>query len=276
VAERYRFGGGGAGNVGPGLVNALQTPVTGVEGVTNERSAVGGRDEQALADLQEQAPAELRRRSRAVTAEDFASLAEQAGGVARATAIPLAHPDYPGVAVPGAVTVAIVPDSDDRPPVPSDDLIRQVCRYLDQFRLLTTEVYVKGPAYTPVKVHAAVSAKAYAAFDEVAHRIEEAIDGYLAPLTRTAPAAAAASSADGTAAGAGAARIGGWPFGRDLHPTSLFAVILGVPEVVSVDSLSLTVGTRPVTNLREPIGLPADGLPFGAGHDISVTSEQDR
>jgi predicted phage baseplate assembly protein len=275
VAERYRFGGGSAGNVGPGLVNALQSPVTGVEGVTNERPAVGGRDEQALADLQEQAPAELRRRSRAVTAEDFASLAEQAGGVARATAIPLAHPDHPGIAVPGAVTVAIVPDSDDRPPDPSDDLIRQVCRYLDQFRLLTTEVYVKGPAYTPVKVHAAVSARAYAAFDRVAREIEQAIDRYLAPLTRTA-SPAAAGAADGVVPAAGSPRIGGWPFGRDLHPTSLFAVILGVPEVVSVESLSLTVGTAPVTNLRDSIVLLADGLPYGAGHDISVTSEQDR
>jgi predicted phage baseplate assembly protein len=275
VAERYRFGGGAAGNVGSGLVNALLTPVTGVEGVTNERPAVGGRDEQALADLQEQAPAQLRHRGRAVTAEDFAVLAAQAGGVARATAVALAHPDHPGVAVPGAVTVAIVPDSDDVPPVPSDDLIRQVCRYLDQFRLLTTEVFVTGPAYTPIRVHAAVSAKAHAAFDEVAHEVEEAIDRHLAPLTRGEPPAATEACAPGETAPS--ARAGGRPFGRDLHPTSLFAVILGVPDVVSVDSLSLTVGTTPVTDLRPAIVLPPDGLVYGApGHDISVTSELDR
>jgi predicted phage baseplate assembly protein len=257
VAARYRFGGGAAGNVAAGQVNALLTPVTGVDRVSNERPAVGGRDEQALADLQEQAPAQLRHRGRAVTAEDFAVLAAQAGGVARATAVALAHPDHPGVPVPGAVTVVVVPVSSDVPPVPSDDLVGSVCGYLDRFRLLTTEVFVTGPAYTPIKVQAAVSAKAYAAFDQVARQVQEAIDRYLAPLSDEPP--------------------GGRPFGLDLHPTSLFAVILGVAEVVSVDSLSLTVGTTPWADLRKPIVLPADGLVYGApDHDISVTSELDR
>jgi predicted phage baseplate assembly protein len=276
VAKRYRFGGGTAGNVKPGNINALLSPITGVQGVTNERPAVGGCDEQALPDLIEQAPAELRRRSRAVTAGDFASLAMQAGGVARATAVALAHPDHPDVPVPGAVTVAIVPDSADVPPIPSDDLIRHVCQYLDQFRLLTTEVYVKGPAYKAIKVHAAVSANAYAAPDDVARKVQEALDRYLAPLIRNAPADAAQQSATGDTAPAASAS-GGWPFGRHLHPTSLFAVISGVPGVTSVDSLSLTVGTTPVTDLRQPIMLRPDGLVYGVpGHDISVTPEQDQ
>jgi predicted phage baseplate assembly protein len=278
VAERYRFGGGAAGNVGAGQVNALLTPVTGVEGVHNERPAVGGRDEQALADLQEQAPAQLRHRGRAVTAEDFAVLAAQAGGVARATAVALAHPDHPGVPVPGALTVAVVPDSDEVPPIPSDDLIRQVCAYLDRFRLLTTEVFVTGPAYTRIKVQAAVSAKANAAFDQVARQVGAAIDRYLAPLTSGEPPAAAEACAPSeTAAAAPSARIGGRPFGLDLHPTSLFGVILDGAEVVSVESLSLTVGTTPWPDLRTPIVLPPDGLVYGApDHDISVTSELDR
>lgn len=92
--------------------------LTGVAGVTNERPAVGGRDEQTVDELIREAPLRLRCRERAVSAEDFTALALQAGGVAHATALPLVHPDHAGVEVPGAVTVVIVPDQDDPPPIP--------------------------------------------------------------------------------------------------------------------------------------------------------------
>ena len=284
LAVVYRAGGGAAGNVAAGALTTLLSPVAGIDSVTNEQSAVGGRDQQDLEDLKRQAPAELRRRSRAVTAEDFATLAGEAGSVARATAIALAHPDHPGVEVAGAVTVVIVPDADEVPPIPSDSLIHEVCQYFQQYRLITTELFVKGPAYTQVKVDAAVSAHSYAAFDVVSKEVQDAINHYLAPLTRDTPSAAPVPPATSTAAvQAGtpvetppAEVIGGWDFGRDLHPTSLYSVILGVPDVVSVDSLALTVGTQPWDRLEDPVVLPPDGLFYGLDHDIAVTPERDR
>ena len=284
LAVVYQAGGGAAGNVAAGALTTLLSPVAGIDSVTNEQSAVGGRDQQDLEDLKRQAPAELRRRNRAVTAEDFATLAGEAGSVARATAIALAHPDHPGVEVAGAVTVVIVPDADEVPPIPSDSLIHQVCQYFQQYRLITTELFVKGPAYTQVKVHAAVSAHSYAAFDVVSKGVQGAINHYLAPLTRDTPSAAPVPPATSTAtvqAGTPvetppAEVIGGWDFGRDLHPTSLYSVILGVPDVVSVDSLALTVGTLPWDRLEDPVVLPPDGLFYGLDHDIAVTPERDR
>lgn len=116
VANVYRYGGGTSGNVGIGKINA---PV-GLEGVEaiNERPAFGGRDEQSIEQLQlkEEASAILRSRNRAVMAEDFAALAAKAGGVAKATALPLAHPDFPETEAPGTVTVVIVPESDEDAP----------------------------------------------------------------------------------------------------------------------------------------------------------------
>jgi predicted phage baseplate assembly protein len=284
LAVVYQAGGGAAGNVAAGALTTLLSPVAGIDSVTNEQSAVGGRDQQDLEDLKRQAPAELRRRNRAVTAEDFATLAGEAGSVARATAIALAHPDHPGVEVAGAVTVVIVPDADEVPPIPSDSLIHQVCQYFQQYRLITTELFVKGPAYTQVKVHAAVSAHSYAAFDVVSKGVQDAINHYLAPLTRDTPSAAPVPPATSTAtvqAGTPvetppAEVIGGWDFGRDLHPTNLYSVILGVPDVVSVDSLALTVGTLPWDRLEDPVVLPPDGLFYGLDHDIAVTPERDR
>ncbi|HEY7422856.1 MAG TPA: putative baseplate assembly protein, partial [Gemmataceae bacterium] len=111
VAEQYRYGGGTAGNLGAGQIKAPLTNLVGLE-VQNKRPAVGGRDEQNLDELREQAPAQLRCRNRAVTRDDFRALAVQAGGVARAEAFPLGHPDFPdpAVKIPGVVSVVIVPD----------------------------------------------------------------------------------------------------------------------------------------------------------------------
>jgi predicted phage baseplate assembly protein len=259
IAREYRYGGGTAGNVGVGLINTPLTSLVGVEEVTNEWPAVGGRDEQDVEELKEQAPRVLRSRNRAVTDEDFTALAEQAGGVAKATTIPLAHPAHPGVEVPGAVTVVIVPDNEDIPPRPSSDLIRHVCRYLNRFRLLTTEVYVKGPAYQAIKVEARVAAQPYAAFDAVALDVVAALNGFLDPLGREA------SNSNGQPTGER-----GWRFGQELYPTSLYSVILGVDGVAAVPSLALIVNGRPHDNLTQPVIVPLDGLVYGADHEITV------
>lgn len=269
IAREYRYGGGTAGNVGTGLINTPLTGLMGVEKVTNERPAVGGRDEQKVEELREQAPRVLRSRNRAVSVEDFAALARQAGGVARATAIPLAHPDHPGVQVPGAVTVVIVPDSDDVPPRPSSDQIRSVCRYLDRFRLLTTEVYVKGPDYRAIKVEARVAAKPYAAFDAVAQDVIAALNAYLDPLGR--------QSSNGNTTNSNAERTKeGRPFAQELYPTSLYHVILGVENVAAVYNLAVTVNGHPHEDNTAPVPVPLDGLVYGVDdHEIVVVPQKD-
>ena len=208
VATEYRYGGGDAGNVKVGEISTLLTAIPGIDAVTNNRPAVGGADEESPESLARTAPKILRHRNRAVTADDFAELARQAGGVAKATALDLAHPDYPDVEVPGAVTVVVVPTSpeiEDRKPEPSPDLLRSVCAHLDKYRLLTTEVYVKGPEYQAITVEAVIEAEPYASFDAVARDVTDALDEYLDPLGRktvrpeddlpgaAAPAAPAAS-----------------------------------------------------------------------------------
>ena len=277
IARRYRYGGGAAGNVGVGLINAPLTALVGVEQVTNERPAVGGRDEQSVEEFKEQAPGLLRSRNRAVTAEDFAALALQAGNIAKATAIPLAHPEHPGVEVPGAVTVVIVPDTEDIPPQPSQDLIQHVCEYLNGYRLLTTEIYVKGPIYQAIRVEARVAARPYEAFDEVSRQVSQALNEYLDPLGR--------SKSKPTANGNGAdqaERIDtvqsqrGYKFGQELYPTNLYGVIQDVDGVAAVLHLTVTVNGRPHDNLTQPVIVPLDGLVYGADHEIIVEPSQDR
>lgn len=273
IAREYRYGGGLTGNVGAGLISTLLTSVEGVEKVTNEQAAAGGRDEQSLDDLKAKAPEVLRHRNRAMSAEDFTALAKEAGGVTKATTLPLAHPDfpYPEVQVPGAVTVVIVPGTPESsldppatepatgnivpatpesPPVPSPELLRQTANYLDAARLITTEVYVRGPRYLAIKVETKVVAKPYAAFGKVEADVKKALNQRLDPL--------------------------GWPFGRELYPTGLYDVIYRVKDVVAVTHLRLFVNGLPHERLEEPVKVPLDGLVYGTSdHDITVVPEVD-
>jgi predicted phage baseplate assembly protein len=248
VASSYRSGGGAAGNVGPGQIDALLAAVAGTDAVVNERAAEGGSDEERVEDLKRRAPSVLRHRGRAVTPEDFAALAKRAGGVADAIAIGLAHPDHPDVDVPGAVTVAVLPEAGGYPPTPSEQLLHHVCSHLDRYRLLTTELFVKGPTYQAVSVEALVTADPQAALDAVERDVVATLDERLDPRR--------------------------WPFGDELFPTSLYSDIHDVAGVAAVKQMSILLDGRP-RDLTEPVRVPPDGLVYGTAHRITVARQED-
>ena len=256
IALEYRYGGGARGNLaGAGKISSPLTNLIGVDKVTNERPAVGGDEEQTLDEILRNGPSIIRRRDRALTPEDFCSLAKEMGGIAQAAALPLFHPDHPGVEVPGALTVVVVPRNDDKPPKPSSDLIAALCQKFDEKRLLTTEVFVKGPRYSEIRVEARVAAKPSASFDAVTLAVLKALDKALDPREAT--------------------------FGADLSPTSLYGTILQVADVTGVLTLNIYVdGRRHADNTGhndlKPITVPKDGLLFGNNHFITVEPATDR
>lgn len=265
VARRYRYGGGTAGNVAAGLINLPLSTLNGIGEVINPRPAAGGRNEESLDDFLRFAPARLRHRDRAVAVEDFAALAREVGGIGLAAALPLFHPDYRDTAVPGAVTLVIVPDNLDVLPLPSPDQIEAVCRYLNPRRLLTTELHVKGPEYTSIRVRAVVQVTPYASFDRVQAEIVRSINTALDPLGRDWQ-----TLTGGSASGRPACAVAlGGEIGHDLYPTSLYSVIQSVEHVRAITYLS--VNGREYDGLRQPIKVPADGLVVGvADHEIEV------
>jgi predicted phage baseplate assembly protein len=246
TATVYRYGGGTAGNVAAGAIGNVMTNIDGLDKATNERPAVGGQDEQDPEDLKQSAPARLRCRDRAVTPDDFKAIAKQAGGVARATALAETSPDHPGVEVAGAITVVVVPDAKDMPPQPSSDLIRSVCNYMDGFRLITTELYVRGPEYSAITVEASALAPSYESFDQVSLDVTTAIDAYLDPIK------------------------GKLDFGEELFPTNLLGAILSLDSVSAVTSMKVYVDNVLHTDLSQPVKIPPHGLFYGFGHTITV------
>src|SRR6185436_12937779 len=257
VATEYRFGGGSRGNVAAGQIRNLLTPIDGIDGdtTTNIFEASGGSDEERIEDAKIRAGQTLRARERAVSVEDFELLARQAGNVRRAKALPLAHPLFPGVKVPGAVTVIIVPDSKAPNPQPSDGLLRTVCAYLEARRLLTTELFVVGPRYVAVSVEATVIATDEADPGRVKQDIEAALSAYLNPLT---------GGDDGL----------GWPFGGTLRYSKLVQRVFSVAGIDSVPSLVLIVNGDGQPECRdvplEPIAPHA--LVYSAPHAITVVT----
>ncbi len=250
VARRYRYGGGHAGNLPAGAVNTPGLALQGIESVTNERPSVGGRDEQDINELKRRAPKRLRARNRAVTEQDFAELAAEVGGVARARAIALMHPDFPDVRVPGAVTVVVVPENDERRPKPSPDLLREVCRKLNRVRLLTTEVHVRGPRYRKVSVEATVSAGPQVSLGALERKILENLD-----MTFSL-----------------------WDFGRDFFPSSVYGEIFDIEGVDGISHLEVYVDDKLIHSDDKPTKqfvLKTDELLYGADHRITVVRARD-
>jgi predicted phage baseplate assembly protein len=252
VARVYRHGGGQGGNLPAGAITQLQGAVDGIDTVTNRRVAEGGADAETVEDAKVRVAEELRSRNRAVTAEDFEFLARATPGarIARALARGATHPAFPGVPVPGTVTVIVVPDRPGPAPVPSEAAVRAVCRQLDRHRLLTTEVHVVGPRYRGVRVDADVLAEDTADLGAVRQGVEDALARHFHPLT---------GGQDGH----------GWPLGGDIFYSLVAKEVLDVAGVARIGRLDIFLDDE-----RQPF---CQDAPVGPGvllaseaHDIQV------
>lgn len=253
-ARSYRFGGGSRGNVAAGGLKALLTPLAGIDAgkVANLMAAVGGTDEEPLEDAKLRAARSLKARSRAVTAEDFETLAMTAGPIGRVKALPLYHPDFPTVEVPGVVTLVVVPDEAGSAPVPSPELLQAVCRCLEGYRLLTTELHVMPPRYLSIKVTAEIVAPAGVDTAELREAAVAALDGFFHPLT---------GGQDGQ----------GWPFGGDVYFSAVHQKLLQA-GALRVASAVIELDEESYANCTD-VPVPAGALLASIGHEVSVFEE---
>lgn len=209
VSVEYSVGGGRVGNGG---LTGNWLPVGEFDGTLNGANLVrasGGADPETVAQARERAASVLGEVTRAVTAEDHVTLATTTPGVAvgRAYASIGEHPGFPCVRVPGATTVHIVPSvpRGTVAPRPDPGMLCEVADRLDCARLITSEVFVRAPAYREVRLRVDLSGEP-AGRARVSTVVGEALRGYLDPLT---------GGDDGT----------GWPFGEALRPSALMRTV---------------------------------------------------
>ncbi|MFF8831240.1 putative baseplate assembly protein [Streptomyces sp. NPDC015131] len=252
--RRFAVGGGARGNVPAGALRSLLSSLPFVAGVENRAPARDGADGETLAEAVERAPLVLRAGSRAVTADDFESLARQAAPeLARVRLLAGEHP--------GGVRLLVVPAAPAGERVrlehlvPARRTLDRVAARLERARLVGTRVMIEPPLYRGVTVVARLTAHPRATGDRVRRDAEAALYRYLDPLPGGGP--------QGT----------GWPFGRPVQVGEIFALLQRVPGVDLVDDVRL-FAANPVTGERgqesRRIDLPANSLVVSYDHHLRV------
>jgi hypothetical protein len=243
VLAEYTIGGGRDGNGGltGNWLPVDDFPVR----AANLVQAEGGEDPETVAQARDRAAGALGEVTRAVTAEDFVTLAVTTPGVAvgRAYAGIGEHPGFPCARVPGAVTVHIVPAvPQGSAPEPDPGMLCAVADRLAEARLLTAEVFVRAPAYRDVRLRADLSGTP-ADRAKVSTVVGDAVRRFLDPL---------AGGDDQT----------GWPFGEALRPSALLrAAQQALGDLADVAAVAIGIDGAEPSETCDDVPLRAGELP---------------
>jgi hypothetical protein len=229
LAREYRTGGGKSGNVAANKITQLLGGVAGVEAVFNPRQAEGGADTETLEALNRRGPLTLRRRGRALSPQDYETLArETSPAVAFARAIPARDPQ--GRRVPGWVSLLIIPQSDEARPWPSFGLREQIRERIEEHTsadlAAAHRIHVTGPDYIAIDVEATIIPLDRTEAGAVETRALEALETFLHPLR-------------------GGPEGRGWEMGRDVFLSDVAAVLERAEGVDFVKDLTLMLDYKP-------------------------------
>ena len=231
LMKAYRTGGGSPGNVKEGTLSVLKYSIPYVKNVTNYRQATGGHDSESLEQAVIRVPEILRTRECAVIPEDFERIIKQAK-VSREIA--RAHCTTNNTA--GVVRLLVVPEPNNFQPYSdnfcgtnpdedlkiSDELKRELLKYIDNRKPLGIQVRLEQPRYVGVRVRLEVLLEKNIRLseEEVRIRIKAFLHRFLNPLK---------GGFDGE----------GWELGKKLHASEIVAVCQKMPEVKYVGDVKL-------------------------------------
>ena len=245
----YQAGGGLLANkeVKAGIINELRSSLPFVDTVTNVVAASGGSDPESVEDVLERGPQTIKNRDRAVTSEDFVWLARQASTlVHQVKCLPTQNDTLQFEA--GAVTLLLVPESEEARPRPSQELIRTVKDYVQQRALsaLQLKIYIIPPMYQDVRVTADVVATIPEEASVVEGRIVNRLNIFLHPIK-------------------GGPKAQGWEFGRNVYISEIHQLLEDTPGVDVV--LSVELNENPAW---QEIEIGENELPASGSHNITM------
>lgn len=245
---QYRHGGGIIGNMPAGRIEVLKSAIPYIDRVTNMVRAEGGRDAETLEEAQLRARREIRAQQRAVTAEDYESLAKLASrAVAR---VKCRAPGKDTLLPPGTLELLIVPAAFDGLKLGDltklyldPELAKTIDKHLDQFRLLTTNLRIREPRYVGVKVMVEIVVSEYSQPGAVQTRVIESLKDFISPL--------AAEGIYSVASDIMGPDWEGWPFGRALFVSEVYSLIQKISGVKHV--LDVQLSWRSVVPAKEKV-----------------------
>ncbi|MDX1812532.1 MAG: baseplate J/gp47 family protein, partial [Gammaproteobacteria bacterium] len=229
-----RAGGGTAGNLPSGSLNALQAvDLNGKKfsaklKVKQSLATDGGKDAESLNAAEKRIPLWLQHRNRAVTANDYRALVAETPGVlaGRVEVLPRFLPQQRKSNIPGVVSVMVLPSkSVVKAPNPRPDrpFIDKVYEYLSARKPLATELYVIGCEYVQLGVSVAFDLRDGYGHDATVNEVKSALRNYLWSLAPLGP--------NGS----------GWPLGKSIADRELEVVVSRVDGVEQVNGVNLFV-----------------------------------
>jgi hypothetical protein len=144
----YRVGGGRRGNVGAEAISHALGGDSAIRIVRNPLPAQGGIDPESIADVRHKAPFAFRTQMRAVTPEDYQTVAQGHPQVQRAAATFRWTGSW--------WTVQLSIDRKEGQPVDAD-FADQMRDYVEPFRTAGHDLDVNGPSYVPLEIEARVA-----------------------------------------------------------------------------------------------------------------------
>jgi hypothetical protein len=166
----------------------------------------------------------------------------------------------------------IIPRNDPKQPdAPVADAIflNTICRYLDPRRLVTTELYLRGPVYKPIWISAGINIVAGVATSEVREAVKRALLSFLAPIQSSSGLTDSLTSLT-TPTYASAQK--GWPLSKAVTARELLAVASRVSGVLLVNDVLIAEDTKPASDQVPMNGLE---LPRVMGISVSIGEPMD-
>ncbi len=270
----YAYDVGRGGNVGAGSINSSPALPAGFK-VNNPVRTWGGAEAETVSEGEKQIARYLQHRDRLVNATDFETITLRTPGVdiGRVEVIPAFNPELganePGDA-PGAVTLMVIPKYDPNQPdapVPDRLFLDTICDYLDSRRLVTTEVFLRGPHYKPVWVSVGINVIAgVASIAEVREAVKQALVEFLSPLPKAQEALLDAQVA--LLSTPQYTRMQkGWPLRKSVVALELLAVASRVPNVLLINNVVIAEDIKAPGDRIEMSGLE---LPRLVGISVSI------
>ena len=136
-------------------------------------------------------------------------------------------------------------------PYPSEGFLKTVCYHLDKHRLITTKVEVLPPEYAVISVLAKIKTKDEADPEQVIKRAKDSLDRFFHPLY---------GWKDGK----------GWPFGKAVYISDVYAVLEGVEGVDCVFDIEIKAEGAYLSYQDGNVILKENALTTPGTHSFSI------
>lgn len=221
--------------------------------MVSQTETTDGQSPTSIADARRQAIGILKQQWRAITANDFETLAKSITTctVARTQCIPerdltAEDPDTPRI---GHVSIIVVPQATDDRPVPTQQCLDDIYALLDERRLITCRHHVLGPHFTTIAIRAEIIRHPQSAEESVRANVRTRLSDFFHPLRGGPPESSQK----------------GWPFGRDVHVSEVYQTIENTEGIDYVSSISLYAAANGTINwqdARDRIKIPPRNLVY--------------